>query len=214
MKILDIGHSFSYELASKEAALTLLKDGVVVYPTDTLYALGANALNPVAIAKIYRIKKRPSRKPIPIIVSSIEMARALTFIDRDKERILKELWPGPYTFVLWKRSIVPKELTAGAKSVAVRFPANPFCESIIRDFEGPITATSANVSSEEQFSTAKEIADRFQKEKYQPDLVIDAGFLPEQNPSTIIDLTSEVPTILRVNPTTKDKLLEILKTLS
>lgn len=214
MKILDIADSFSHELASKEAALTLLKDGVIVYPTDTLYALGANALNLVAIEKIFRIKKRPPQKPIPIIVSSIEMARALAFLDRDKERILEELWPGPYTFVFWKKSLVPKELTAGAKTVAMRLPASPFCQSVLADFEGPVTTTSANISGETPFATAKEIAERFAKEKYRPDLVIDAGFLPEQNPSTIIDLTGEVPKILRVNPTTKDKLLEILQTLS
>lgn len=214
MKILNLENNFSHELASKEAALTLLKDGIIVYPTDTIYGLGANALNPVAIDKIFKIKKRPPQKPIPIIVSSIEMAKAIAFVDRDKERILRELWPGPYTFVFSKKSIMPKELTAGEKTVAIRLPANDFCQSLLADFEGPITATSANVSGEETASTARQIAERFEKEKHQPDLVVDAGFLPEQNPSTIIDLTAEVPTILRVNPTTKDKLLEILKSLS
>ncbi len=214
MKILNLADSFSHELASKEAALTLLKDGIVVYPTDTLYGLGANALNPIAIEKIYKIKKRPPKKPIPIIISSIDMARALAFVDRDKERVLKELWPGPYTFVFWKKSVVPAGLTAGEKTIAMRIPANSFCESLLADFEGPITTTSANISGEETHSTAKEIAERFGKEKHQPDLVIDAGFLPCENPSTIIDLTAELPKILRVNPTTKDKLLEILKTLS
>lgn len=214
MKIIDISRISSYELASKEAALTLLKDGAVVYPTDTVYGLGVNALDELAVEKLFRIKKRPTDKAVPIMVSSLDMARALAFIDRTREAILKELWPGPYTFVLWKKKIIPRQISAGKETVALRIPAHPFCQSIVRDLEGPITATSANISGEGVFTSAEEIIERFEQEEEQPNLVLDAGVLPENEPSTIIDLTTEIPKILRVNPTTKDKLLKVLKVLS
>jgi len=214
MKVVGVNKGFSRDLASKEAALDLLKDRVIVYPTDTLYGMGVNALNVDAIEKLYRVKKRPNKKPLPIIVGSVEMAKAFAIIDRRKEEIVRQLWPGPFTFVFVKKKLVPDELTAGERTVAMRVPDNSFCENLLADFEGPIVATSANISGEEPLSTAREIAERFSEEKNQPDLIVDAGFLPGKNPSTIIDLTGVVPQVLRVDPTTKDKLLKILKTLS
>ena len=214
MKIIDVEKTFSYELAAKEAAITLLKDGVVVYPTDTLYGLGANALDEKAIEKVFLIKKRPKNVPMPVMVSSIEMAKALAFIDKSRERILSELWPGPYTFVLWKRKAISKMLTAGKETVALRIPSHPLCQGMIRDFEGPITVTSANISGEEHLSSAKAIAERFSQEKQKPNLIIDAGDLPTSNPSAIVDLTSDTPKLLRVNPTTKDNLLKLLDMMS
>ena len=214
MRVIDIKKSSSHELAAKEAAITLLKDGVIVYPTDTLYGLGVNALDELAVEKLFRIKKRPKGKPVPLMVSSLDMAKALAFIDKSRERLLKELWPGEYTFVLWKKKLIPSQISAGKDTVALRIPANSFCQSILRDFEGPITATSANISGESPFSDAESIIERFSKEEECPNLVFDAGKLPQANPSAVIDLTTDVPKLLRVNPTSKDKLLKILQLIS
>ena len=211
MKVLELSDPRSFEIASKEAALTLLKDGAVVYPTDTIYGLGVNALDEFAVGRLFKIKKRPAERAVPIMVSSLTMARALAFIDQRQERILNELWPGPFTFVLWKKKIVSGRLTGGKETVALRIPAHPFCQSMLRDFEGPVTTTSANVSDELPLTSAESIAERFQKEEFRPDLIINAGMLPESYPSTIIDLTHEPPKILRINPTTKEQLLKILK---
>lgn len=213
MKILDIRNNFSPELASKEAALTLIKGRVVVYPTDTLYGLGANVFDTDAIRKIFAIKKRPDKKPLPVMVRSIAMAKAVAIIDKPRERILKSFWPGAFTFILKKKPSVSFLLTAGRNSIAVRIPNHPFCESLIRDFEGPITATSANISGEEPSPDPREIIDRFLEEDIQPDLFIDGGVLPTSDPSTIIDLTTDNARVVRINPTNKQNLLHILETI-
>lgn len=214
MRVISINDTSNHELASKEAALALLKDRVVAYPTDTLYGLGVNALDATAVHKLFQIKQRPSTKPVPVMVSSIEMARALAYVDKAREAVLRELWPGPFTFVLWKKKVVPSNVTAGGETVALRIPAHPFCQSLLRDFEGPITTTSANISGEEPTRNAESIVERFKKENDRPDLFIHAGTLPENAPSTIVDLTTEQPKVLRVGSTTKEKLLSVLDKLS
>lgn len=213
MKILDIRNNFSPELASKEAALALLKGRIVMYPTDTLYGLGANVFDTDAIRKIFSIKKRSDKKPLPVMVGSIAMAKAVAVIDKPREKILKNFWPGPFTFILKKKPIVSYLVTAGKNSIALRIPNHYFCNSMIRDFEGPVTATSANISGEEPSPDSREIIDRFNREEFRPDLIVDAGSLPESDPSTIIDLTTDNPRIIRINPTNKQNLLSILETI-
>ncbi|MBI2453986.1 MAG: threonylcarbamoyl-AMP synthase [Parcubacteria group bacterium] len=213
MKILDIRNNFSPELASKEAALALLKGRVVVYPTDTLYGLGANVFDTEAIRKIFAIKKRSDKKPLPVIINSMAMAKAIAVIDKPRERILKNFWPGPFTFILKKKPMVSYLVTAGKNSIALRLPDHYFCHSMIRDFEGPVTATSVNISGEKPLSDPREIVDCFNKEELQPDLIVDAGSLPESDPSTIIDLTTDNPRLVRINPTNKQNLLSILETI-
>jgi len=211
VKILDIKNTFSYDLASKEAALTLFKGGTVIYPTDTLYALGANALDLNAVRGIFAVKKRPDKKPLPVMVGSMAMAKEIAFVDDHHEKILKSFWPGPYTFILKKKSYVSYLLTAGHNTIALRMPDHPFCQKFIADFERPIIVTSANISGEVPHPEAKTIAQRFSRENIQPDLVIDAGGLPEADPSTIIDLTGNMPKVLRINPTSKENLMKILR---
>ena len=213
MKILDIRNNFSPELASKEAALALLKGRVIIYPTDTLYGMGANVFDNDAIRKIFAIKKRPEKKPLPVIVNSISMAKAMAVIDKPREKILKSFWPGPFTFILKKKPSISFLLTAGRNSIALRMPDNYFCQSLIKDFEGPVIATSANISGEISSLDSREIIERFSREDIQPDLFIDNGVLPESDPSTIIDLTTDNARIVRINPTNKENFLNILKTI-
>mgnify|MGYP001563519232 CR=1 FL=1 len=210
MKVLDIRNNFSPELASKEAALTLFKSGAVVFPTDTLYGLGVNIFDTEALRRLFLIKKRPAAKPVPVMVSSMAMAKALAVIDYKQEEVIKSLWPGPFTFVLRKKSAVSYLVTANKDSVALRMPNHHFCASLLKDFEGPITCTSANVSGEEPSPNPRQIYERFETEKHQPDLIVDAGTLPLSDPSTVIDLTASKPRILRINPTSKERLMSIL----
>ncbi len=207
-------NNFSPELASKEAALVLFKSGAVVFPTDTLYGLGVNVFDSEALRRLFLIKKRPASKPVPVMISSIGMAKAVAVIDYKQEGIIKSLWPGPFTFVLRKKSIVPYLVTAGKDSLALRIPNNDFCQRLLADFEGPITCTSANVSGEEPSSDPRAIWGRFELEKHQPDLIVDAGALPTSEPSTIIDLMTPVPKVVRINPASKDQVLKILSAIS
>ncbi len=211
MKVVDIKNNFSPELASKEAALALLKGRAVVYPTDTLYALGVNVFDTEAIRKLFAIKKRSDKKPIPVMVGSIGMAKAIAEIDAKREKVLRSFWPGPFTFIFKKRPIVSYLLTAGRNTIALRIPDSEFCKMLVSDFEGPITATSANISGEEPSQDCREIIERFGREEIQPELVVDAGVLPKSDPSTIIDITGNMPKILRINQTNKENLMSILK---
>jgi len=210
VKVITVKNPSEFELASKEAALRLLKDGVVAFPTDTLYGLAVNALDVVPIERLFKIKGREKDKGFPVLVSSLSMAKTIARILPEHEPLLEELWPGPYTVILKKQRIVPTIVTGGKDTIAVRLPDHPLCVSILRDFEGPITATSANVAGEEPLSSGDEIIRRFEGREEKPDLVLDAGKIDEANPSTIIDLTIYPPKILRVNPTSKEKLMKIL----
>jgi len=163
------------------------------------------------VRRIFLIKQRPITKPVPIMINSLQMAKALAFIDEKREQVLKYFWPGAFTFVLKKKNLVPDIITAGQDNVALRMPDNYFCKNLLNNFEGPITATSANISGENPHNNSHDIIKRFSREQYQPDILVDAGVLPAADPSTVIDLTANAPKILRINPTTKEKLLEILK---
>ena len=131
--------------------------------------------------------------------------------DKKREKVLRSFWPGPFTFILKKRPIVSYLLTAGRNTIALRIPNSEFCSLLTSDFEGPVTATSANISGEVPSPDPREIIERFSKEEVLPDLIIDAGVLPKSDPSTIIDITGNMPKVLRINPTTKENLMNILK---
>lgn len=186
------------------------KNGSFVYPTDTVYGLGVNALQDKSIELLFRIKQRPETKPIPVMVKDIEMAKKLAFIDEKTEKILRAVWPGPVTVILEKREIVPDILTAGKGTIGLRISGCQFIQNLVSELNMPITATSANLSGGSSFSSSAEVIKIFRDVNPRPDLILDAGELPEKLPSTILDLTGSHPKILRVGPVSKDELLKIL----
>lgn len=211
MKIIKIDLSGDFSEAIQEAIAVLKLGGAVIYPTDTLYGLGANALEAGPVERIFKIKRRSKSKPLPIAVRNINWAKELAFIYKKEEKILEAAWPGAVTVVLPKRNIVPDILTAGQRSVAMRIPDSRFTDELLGQFGYPITSTSANISDELPSFKISEIIERFENSEYKPDLVIDAGDLKESEPSTILDLTSNKPKILRVGPVKPEKLLKLLE---
>ncbi len=195
----------------EQAVRTIKRGGSIVFPTDTVYGLGVNALKPYSIERLFKIKKRPEGKPVPIIVKNIEMAKQLAYVDRKIEKVLTEVWPGQVTVVLEKRSIVPDVLTAGLKTVGLRIPNNYFTQYLMENLDEPITATSANFSNQPSLSSAMEIIKIFDKAYPVPDLILDAGELPPSPPSTVLDLTSSQPRITRMGPISKKDLMEVIK---
>ena len=195
----------------EQAVRTIKRGGSIVFPTDTVYGLGVNALKPYSIERLFKIKKRPEGKPVPIIVKNIEMAKQLAYVDRKIEKVLTEVWPGQVTVVLEKRSIVPDVLTAGLKTVGLRIPNNYFTQYLMENLDEPITATSANFSNQPSLSSAMEISKIFDKAYPVPDLILDAGELPPSPPSTVLDLTSSQPRITRMGPISKKDLMEVIK---
>lgn len=168
------------------AARQIIGGGVIVYPTETVYGLGANALDEQAVMRVFQIKKRPLSMPIFMAVSSIQMLEKVATITEDDMDLLEQLFPGPVSVLVRKRSIVPDILTAGSSLVGIRIPDHETALKII-DLAGPITSTSANRTGSTPPTSAsevsREIADRV-------DLVVDGGKSRYSEPSTLLDLCS------------------------
>jgi len=195
-----------------KAITVIQRNGSIVYPTDTVYGLGVNALRAHCLERLFKIKKRPETKPVPVMIGDIAMAKKLAFVDRKTEKVLEAVWPGPVTVVLKKREIVPDILTAGKMTIGLRIPDCRLIQILLANLEEPITAASANFSGSPPLISAVEIIEIFAKAYPRPDLILDAGDLPNSPPSTVLDLTGSQPKILRVGPTSKKDLLKFLGT--
>ena len=190
-----------------KAEKTLVGGGVIVFPTDTIYGLGANAFDEEAIARIYRIKKRDPLKPVSILVRDIRMARKAACIDSKTEEILRRIWPDSITVILRKKDVVPYSLTGGEENIAVRISSNQFIRELFERIDFPITATSANLAGEPNLLRAADIREKFSADKNVPNLFINAGDLDSQLASTIIDLTDiNNPRLVRMGMVGKEKL--------
>lgn len=208
---LDLDNKNQTEKILKTVGKILKSGGVVIYPTDTLYGVGVNAFDDDAVTKIYKIKKQNRNKPISVVVKDIKMARKIACIDSKVEKILSNIWPGPITVVLRKKEIISDMLTGNGETVAVRIPDNKFISTLMEKIDFPITATSANISGENNLLKADEIIEKFKKAKFAPDLFIDAGDIKNSTASTIIDLTTGIPKILRVGIVGREKIKEFFE---
>ncbi len=205
---LNLNNQSQINKTAEIAAGVLRNGGVVVYPTDTLYGLGANAFNEDAIVKVQKIKKQDRNKPISVVVKDIKTARRIACIDSKVEKILSRIWPGPITVVLRKKDIIPYVLTGAGETVAVRISDNKFISALLSKIDFPVTATSANISGEKNLLNSEEIVEKLGKEKICPDLFINTGEIKNSIASTIIDLTAPTPKIIRMGIAGKDKLRE------
>lgn len=203
---LDLSNQDQINKTAEITAEILKNGGVVVYPTDTLYGLGANAFNKNAVTKIQEIKKQDRNKPISVIVKDIKMARRIACIDLKVEKILNRIWPGPVTVVLRKKDIIPYILTGYGETVAVRIPDNKFISELMRKIDFPVTTTSANISGEKNLLKPEEIIKKLGKKNPSPDLFINAGEIKNPIASTIIDLTAPIPKIIRMGIIGKEEM--------
>ena len=163
-------------------AIDIIKrGGTVIYPTETVYGLGADAFSEEAVRKVYKIKNRDFSLPISIAVSSFEMLHTVAHIDSESLQIITELLPGPVTVLLKKKDVVPTILTAASEVVGVRFPDNEIATRIIKE-TGPITSTSANVSGRNPPTCIEEV-------EIKADIIINGGKCKYSMPSTVVDMT-------------------------
>ncbi len=190
----------------EQAQAVIEKGGSIVYPTDTLYGLGVNALDEYAVSRLFKIKQRSELKPISVMVRDLEMLGDLVKLNRKQEKFLKKVWPGPVTAVLEKKDSLPMALTAGKETVGIRIPDHPFTRALMESLEAPVSCTSANLSSQPGLIRSTDVVRVFNNAYPRPDLFLDAGDLPGANPSAVIDLTGLEPKILRVGPISKKDL--------
>lgn len=164
----------------KKASEIIRRNGIVIYPTETVYGIGASIFSPEALERIFEIKKRDRDKPISIAVSDFGMMDELVYMGETEKRFMKKFLPGPVTFILRKKKKVPDILTSGSGSVGIRFPDHSTTIRLIELAGVPITSTSANVSGETPPRKADEI-------RINADYIIDGGECTGE-PSTVVDL--------------------------
>lgn len=192
MKILKTDIDDIDEKVIGEAVNVLADGGVVLYPTDTVYGLGANIFNNSAVKRVFEIKKRSLLKPISILVSDVEAIDLVARVSISQKEVINNYLPGPYTFILKKNLIVPRVVTSGSAYVGVRVPDNDISRRLAGIF--PITTTSANISDDEVLSTPGEILKQLDCDV---DLVIDVGELKSNHASMIVDLSGDDIRIIR-----------------
>ena len=172
----------------------LQKGGVIAFPTDTVYGLGADAFNTRAVERVYEIKNRPKYQQVPLLIADVKQLTTLAEpIPEIAWLLARRFWPGGLTLVLPKINSAPACLASGS-TIAVRVPNHPVCLALIEGLGNSITGTSANISGQPAALTAQEVGQQLEGKV---DFIINGGKCPGGKESTIVDVTHEPPTILR-----------------
>lgn len=210
LKVSDEGNFTGVELEYlKEAAEILKRGGLVAFPTETVYGLGANALDEKAARKIYEAKGRPSDNPLIAHVADFEGIRPLVSRMPEMGRKLAEaFWPGPMTLVFPKSDLVPLGTTGGLDTVAVRMPSDPVARTLIRLAGVPVAAPSANTSGRPSPTRAEHV---YQDMEGRIEMIIDGGPVGIGVESTIVDVTEDVPVLLRPGAVTMEMLESVVR---
>lgn len=201
MKIIPVIES---DEGVKEAVEILKKGGLVIYPTDTLYGLGCNALDELALKSVFAAKKRPVSNPLSIAVSDIEMMKEYAELPSEAEKLADAFLPGALTIVLKKKNL-PDILTGGLAKVGIRIPNSDITLKLTELLGAPITATSANISGNSPPVSVEEAISQIPE----ADVILNRGQLKERVPSTIVDLSGK-PKILRKGAIKKAELETVI----
>jgi len=216
MRILKLSQKNLKEIV-EIAAKSIQQGKVLVCPTDTVYGLVCDATNEKAVEKVFKIKRRVAKKPIPIFVKDLKMAKSLAIINKNQEKFLKKFWPGKVTVIL-KVKNTPHQKWWGVskdKKIGLRIPNYKLVNILLEKLNFPLTGTSANISGKPGSTKIREVLKQFENQFStrsgggQPDLILDAGNLKPSLPSTVIDL--ENLEILREGEIPKEKIFKILK---
>lgn len=192
MKILKINPNNPEEKKVLKALQVLREGGIVLYPTDTIYGLGVNIKDENALKNLYKLKERSLNNPVSICIPHLEVISQIAYIDVDTMEAISKLLPGPFTIILKKKPHISSTLTAQTEKIGIRIPDIRLCQELCREF--PITSTSANISGQKPGKSIKDIKEQLGSKI---DLILNAGTIKDDKPSTVIDFTSTPPKILR-----------------
>ncbi len=191
----------------KEVARVLRNGGIVVYPTDTVYGVGGDPFNERVVDRVFIIKRR-GRKPLPILVSSIDIVVEIAYVSGTALQLMRYFWPGPLTLVLPVKKRLPPKITFGTGKIGVRMPAHKIPLLLARELSGAIIGTSANISGH----PAPRTADEALKELGElVDIVLDAGPTPRGLPSTVVEVDDDKIKILREGPISFKEILKVIQ---
>jgi tRNA threonylcarbamoyl adenosine modification protein (Sua5/YciO/YrdC/YwlC family) len=168
-----------------------IQDKVFVYPTDTCYGIGCDALNRDLITRIYRIKERGEHKPLSIMVDSLEMFKMYGEVNEQTEKLIQTYLPGDLTIIVPKTGNVPPFLNPNISTIGIRIPRHAFSLSLIQTLGKPIITTSANKTGGKNPYTVQQIVSAFAPDEEKPDIIFDGGTLPQNPPSTIIEVRGD-----------------------
>lgn len=194
----------------EEAARILDEGGIVAFPTETVYGLGADALNPIAVRKIFKAKGRPQDNPLIIHVADQDLHLYVQSIPPKAKELMVKFWPGPLTVILKKTDLVPYETSGGLESIGVRKPSNPIALSIIKSLGRPIAAPSANLSGKPSPTTFERCVEDLSG---RVDMIIGDGQSILGLESTIVDYSVSPPILLRPGFVTLEELIEVDSTI-
>ena len=188
--------------------ISILKQGgIVAFPTDTVYGLGACANIPQAVKRVYQVKERPQNMALPLLLAhTSQISEVAELVPQIAWLLADKFLPGALTIVLYKSNSVSDIITAGGKTIAVRVPAHPVPVALAQGLGAPIVGTSANLSGKPSALTAGEVYSQFGDKI---DLVIDGGRCPGGRESTIIDVTGETPVVLREGALSREELKQV-----
>jgi len=187
----------------------LRRGGVIAFPTDTFYGLGSDCFSPTAVKRIYNLKKRKEKKPLPVLISDLrDIAQITSGTPPFFNMLSKKLWPGPLTLVLKASSLVPKDLLGPSGTVGVRIPNVLWIREMVKMAGFPVTATSANISGNKEIEEAAEVMEVFSGKV---DLIVDGGKTMGKKPSTVLDLTSGKPRVLRQGAISEEELRKYIR---
>lgn len=182
--------------------------GVMIYPTETFYGLGAHCFLTEALRRIFRLKERPAGRALPVIVSDMDMARSII---RSSPPIFEELasscWPGPLTLILQAGAELPEELVGPERTIGIRLPAVPWLRHLVSRVAAPLSATSANISGKREIASPRRVIRLFSG---RVELIVDGGKTPGRLPSTVLDLTSGKARLVREGAFPLDRLKKYL----
>jgi L-threonylcarbamoyladenylate synthase len=207
-RIIEIDPSRVALEAVHTIAEALRKEEVIVYPTDTFYGLGTECYSKAALSRIYEIKGRPISKALPVLISDADMARELASELPPSFGLLSAaFWPGPLTLIFRAAARLPSELVGRERTIGIRVPARAWIRELVRVIAVPVVATSANLSGESEIDSPAEAIRQFLDKV---DLIVDGGKTTGGRPSTVVDLTSDVPVIRREGAIPREKLERFL----
>lgn len=191
-----------------EAGKIIRNQGIVIFPTQCLYGVGANALDPLAVQKVFDIKQRPKNNPILVLIQDLEdLKRLVKKIPPLACLLMERFWPGSLTLVFKASDSVSTLLTANSGKIGIRLPAHPVARSLVRQAQGPITGTSANLSGQPGASRINQLPPSMVQEA---DLILDAGPLKGGTGSTIVDVTTAPARLLRTGAISQARIQEVI----
>ncbi len=193
----------------QHAGTIIKRGGVIAFPTRCLYGLGADAFNADAVERVFEIKRRPSQKPILILIERRrQLNRLVSHVSSAATRIMDHFWPGGVTLVFEAGKDVPHQLTAGSGNIGIRIPGHPVATALVRSVGTALTGTSANISNE---PGCRRIDDLNPALAQQLDAVVDAGRLKGGTGSTVVDVTADMPRVLREGRISEKQILNLIQ---